>query len=266
MIKKTLFIIFAALTINACDQTEKESHWYDVMPRASWSSFELVDTNQDWFEVYKLSDNTYAIYEPNQWQEAISYLLIGSERAMLVDSLQGISDLKFVVDQLTDLPIILMNTHSHYDHVGSNYQFDTIYGLNTPYTMNNTKGHGNAEVGQNVTPETIWKNLPKNFSFENYESKAYEIDKFIADHEIIDLGNREIEVVFAPGHSPDSVILIDKKNRMMMTHMQECNPAMARKDRKIILVKKLKTQKTKTKKLKDPKKDQKDPKKETICR
>lgn len=217
MINKKLFIIFAALIIGSCDQAPQESHWYDVMPRQSWSAFEMIDTGQDWFEVYKLTDNTYAIYEPNQWQEAISYLLIGSERAMLVDTLQGISDLKYVVDQLTDLPIVVINTHSHYDHVSSNHQFDTVYGLNTPYTVNNANGHSNAEIGASVTPETIWKNLPKNFAFEFYESKAYEIDKFVVDGEIIDLGNREIEVTFIPGHSPDSVILVDKKNRMMMT-------------------------------------------------
>lgn len=86
-----------------------------------------------------------------------------------------------------------------------------------PYTANNARGHPNAEISASMTPDTIWKNLPDNFSFEFYESKGYEIDKFVADGDIIDLGGREIEVAFIPGHSPDSVILVDKKNRMMMT-------------------------------------------------
>lgn len=214
---KFIFTIFAAVLLTACDQTPEEQNWYDALPRESWSKFEKIDTNQDWFEVYKLSDNTYAIYEPNQWQEAISYLLLGSEKAMLVDTLQGIGDLKAVVDQLTSLPIIVMNTHSHYDHVSSNHQFETIYGLQMPYTATNAKGHDNAQMRGSMTPETIWKNLPEDFSFDTYESKAYEIDKFVKDKEIIDLGGREIEVAFIPGHSPDSVILVDKKNRMMMT-------------------------------------------------
>lgn len=218
--KYKLIVLLAILFTASCDQSpdgEAEANWYDVMPRASWAEYELIETNQNWFEVYKLSDNTYAIYEPNQWQEAISYLLLGSERAMLIDTLQGIGDLKAVTDQLTELPIIVMNTHSHYDHVSSNYQYDTVYGLNMPYTANNAKGHSNAEIGESITADTIWKNLPDNFSFEFYESKAYEIDKFVADGEIIDLGGREIEVTYIPGHSPDSVILVDKKNRMMIT-------------------------------------------------
>lgn len=220
MIKKFTLAALTILILSACDpapETSETGNWYDVMPRESWSQFEMIDTGQNWFEVYKLTDNTYAIYEPNQWQEAISYLLIGSEKAMLVDTLQGIGDLKAVIDQLTDLPIIVMNTHSHYDHVSSNYQFDTVYGVNMPYTLGNAKGYSNAEIGGNVTPQTIWKNLPSNFSFEFYESKAYEIDKFVSDGEIIDLGGREIQVAYIPGHSPDSVILVDRKNRMMMT-------------------------------------------------
>ena len=217
VINKIFFIILAALFIAACDKAPSESNWYDVMPRKSWGNYEHVDTKQDWYEVYKLNKNTYAIYEPNQWQEAISYLLIGSERAMLVDTLQGISDLKFVVDQLTDLPIIVMNTHSHYDHVGSNYQFDTIYGVQNTYTANNAKGRNNKELRGNVTPDTIWKNLPKTFSFQFYDSKPYKIDKFIKNGDIIDLGNRKIEVTYIPGHSPDSIVLVDKKNRLMLT-------------------------------------------------
>ncbi|MBT5187916.1 MAG: MBL fold metallo-hydrolase, partial [Kordiimonadaceae bacterium] len=203
--------------MTGCDQTPEEENWYDVMPRASWSNFELVDTGQDWFEVYKLTDNTFAIYEPNQWQEAISYLLIGSEKALLVDTLQGIGDLKAVIDQITDLPIIVVNTHSHYDHVSSNYQFDTIYSINTTYTQNNAKGHPHADYVDSMTIDTVWKNLPENFSFEFYESKAYSIDKYLKNGETINIGNREIEVIQIPGHSPDSVMLIDEQNRMMFT-------------------------------------------------
>ena len=101
-------------------------HCYDVLPRASWAKYPQIDTPQNWFEVYQLSENTYAIYEPFQWQEAISYLLIGSEQALLVDTLQGIGDLKAVVNQLTDLPVIVINTHSHFDHISCNYQFETV--------------------------------------------------------------------------------------------------------------------------------------------
>ncbi len=198
-------------------QTQDGSHWYDVMPRASWSKYELIDTKQNWFEVYQLNENTYAIYEPYQWQEAISYLLIGTEKAMLVDTLQGIGDIKSVVDQLTKLPVIVVNTHSHFDHVSGNYQFETVYGLDKPFTLNNAKGHDHSVNAGNMTPDTFWKNVPKTFNADTYENKPYQISKYLQDGEIIDIGDRPIEVVFAPGHSPDSLILVDKNNRFMMT-------------------------------------------------
>ena len=221
MINKFIIAVLSILLISACDNgadtSSEQAHWYDDIPRASWQKFTMIDTGQDWFEVYKLTDNTYAIYEPNQWQEAISYLLIGTEKAMLIDSLQGIGDLKTVIDQLTDLPIIVINTHSHYDHVSGNYQFDTIYGLDEPYTAANALGHGHADYINNMTKDTFLKTPPDIFSFEFYQSKAYQIDKFVKDGDIINLGEREIKLVRTPGHSPDSLILVDKANRMMMT-------------------------------------------------
>ncbi|MFT4924980.1 MAG: glyoxylase-like metal-dependent hydrolase (beta-lactamase superfamily II) [Phenylobacterium sp.] len=222
MIKITSQILCAGLLLTACAQPPQtpdsaQSHWYDVMPRASWSKYPQFDTSQDWFEVYQLSDNTYAIYEPNQWQEAISYLLIGSEKALLVDTLQGIGDLKAVVDQLTNLPVIVINTHSHFDHVSGNFQFETVYGVNQPFALENAKGHPHEYSAEYVTPETFWQNIPKGFSIDAYDNKAYEIDHYVNNGEIIDIGGRPIEVVAVPGHTPDSLILVDRKNRMMIT-------------------------------------------------
>lgn len=212
-----LCIISLVLSCIPLAKAQSDTHWYYVMPRPSWSAFNLIETNQNWFEVYQLTENTYAIYEPNQWQEAISYLLIGTEKAMLVDTLQGIGDLKSVVDQLTNLPVIVINTHSHFDHVSGNYQFDNIYGVNKPFALNNAKGHDHSVNAKSMTLDTFWKNVPKDFSVDTYENKPYTINKYVKDGEIIDIGERPIEVAFIPGHSPDSIILIDKNNRMMMT-------------------------------------------------
>lgn len=220
MLKKIALLLYLICFVSSCIQIPKaqnETHWYDVMPRPSWEKYNLIDTNQNWFEVYQLNANTYAIYEPYQWQEAISYLLVGTEKAMLVDTLQGISDLKSVVAQLTNLPVIVINTHSHFDHVSGNHQFETIYGVNKPFALNNAKGHDHSVNAEYMTADTFWKNVPKGFSVDSYVNKPYKIDNYVRDGEIIDIGDRPIEVVFIPGHSPDSIILIDKKNRMMMT-------------------------------------------------
>jgi glyoxylase-like metal-dependent hydrolase (beta-lactamase superfamily II) len=224
-LKRIGLCFYVMLFLVACAPTSTSStpeaavaeHWYDVMPRASWAKYPQVETSQNWFEVYQLNENTYAIYEPFQWQEAISYLLIGTDKALLVDTLQGIGDLKAVVNQLTNLPVIVINTHSHFDHISGNYQFETVYGFNQPFALSNAKGHTNEVNAQYMTLDTFWKNMPSSFSVDTWHTKAYEIDQFVRDGEVIELGGRPIKVVAIPGHSPDSVILVDKTNRMMLT-------------------------------------------------
>ena len=84
--------------------------------RPIYSSLERVPSADDWFEVYRIRPGLYGIYEPYHFQEAISYLVIGSERALLVDTLMGIGRIGAVVAELTELPLIVINTHTHHDH------------------------------------------------------------------------------------------------------------------------------------------------------
>ncbi len=51
----------------------------------------------------------------------------------------GISDIKSVAGELTKLPVIVLNSHTHDDHVGGNWQFETVYALDTEFTRKNAK-------------------------------------------------------------------------------------------------------------------------------
>ena len=48
------------------------------------------------------------------------YLLIGSEKAMLIDTAYGDGDLRAFVETITDKPVMVCNTHGHFDHTGGN--------------------------------------------------------------------------------------------------------------------------------------------------
>jgi len=56
-----------------------------------------------------------------------SYLLAGTERAVLIDSGMGFLNLKPITDELTVLSVSVVNTHGHLDHIGSNPQYDVAY-------------------------------------------------------------------------------------------------------------------------------------------
>ncbi|MBN1624717.1 MAG: MBL fold metallo-hydrolase, partial [Clostridia bacterium] len=64
--------------------------WYKVLPRPEYKNYIHVMTHEGWYEVYDLETDTYAIYEPGHFQEVISYLILGSEKALLLDTGMGI--------------------------------------------------------------------------------------------------------------------------------------------------------------------------------
>jgi glyoxylase-like metal-dependent hydrolase (beta-lactamase superfamily II) len=54
-------------------------------------------------------------------------LVLGREKALLFDTMTGLGDLKAQVRELTDLPLTVVNSHGHFDHVGGNWQFECVY-------------------------------------------------------------------------------------------------------------------------------------------
>ena len=81
--------------------------WWDELPRPQWAEFEKINTNQAWFDVYRIRDHIYALHEPGQFEEVISFLIVGDDRALLFDTGLGIGDIKAVVAALTDKPLLV---------------------------------------------------------------------------------------------------------------------------------------------------------------
>src|SRR5205807_9970929 len=105
--------------------------WRHSHARSEYKTLQRVPVSDPWFEVYKPAPGVFAIYEPHQAEETIGYLIVGEQRALLFDTGMGISDVKKVVEELTKLPVIVLNSHTHDDHVGGNWEFDRVYGMDT---------------------------------------------------------------------------------------------------------------------------------------
>ena len=190
--------------------------WCRALPRPEYKNLERVPVSDPWFEVYKPAPGVFAIYEPHQAEETIGYLIVGNKRALLFDTGMGISDLKKVTGELTTLPIIVLNSHTHDDHVGGNWQFDTVYGMDTEFTRNNAKG-SREDAQAEITPDQICGSLPKGFDAKTYSTRPWKISSYIHDGEKIDLGGRTIEVIATPGHTPDAISLLDRSNGLLFT-------------------------------------------------
>jgi glyoxylase-like metal-dependent hydrolase (beta-lactamase superfamily II) len=91
------------------------SKWWEILPRKIYKTLMKVKTRQPWFDVYKIHEWLFAIYEGGQFDEPLMYLVIGSEKAVVIDGGNGIGDLAELVEELTDKPYFLLLTHTHND-------------------------------------------------------------------------------------------------------------------------------------------------------
>ncbi len=155
----------------------------------------------NWFSVEEIDHNTYAISEYKHWEETHCYLICGTQRALLIDTGLGISDIRTVVERLTDLPILVVTTHVHWDHIGGHSLFENIAVYEKEVSWLAEKFPLPIQVVKhNLTCRDC--EFPDSFCLEEYQIFQGMPQKIIYDGECIDLGNRKVEVIHTPGHSP----------------------------------------------------------------
>jgi glyoxylase-like metal-dependent hydrolase (beta-lactamase superfamily II) len=211
-------LLFSALFLAAAPLAQEPipADWCRALPRPEYKTLERIPISDPWFEVYKPAPAVFAIYEPHQAEETIGYLIVGEKRALLFDTGMGISSIKKVVAELTKLQIVVLNSHTHDDHVGGNWQFATVYGMDTDFTRKNAQG-SREDAQAEITPDQICGTLPKGFDANAYATRPWKIFAYMHDGDKFDLGGRTIEVIATPGHTPDAISLIDRANGLLFT-------------------------------------------------
>jgi glyoxylase-like metal-dependent hydrolase (beta-lactamase superfamily II) len=121
------------------------------------------------------------------------------------------------VARLTSVPVTVINSHTHFDHVGGNADFQEIWNRDLPYTLQNMRGESNVYSRDALAPERLCGALPPGMSSKSYLIRTWKSTHTLQNGELVDLGGRELEVIFAPGHTPDSLVLLDRKNGLLFT-------------------------------------------------
>jgi glyoxylase-like metal-dependent hydrolase (beta-lactamase superfamily II) len=142
-------------------------------------------------------------------------LIIGSQRAALIDTGLGLADLRKFVAQFTALPVIVLSTHGHLDHVGANQLFDMSYiGKEDEATMLSSTRAGRLKSYSEF--------MAGNTAMIDFATKSMVDDQpfkygFVKDGDKIDLGGIEVEVIGFPGHTPGSVAYVERQHQVAFT-------------------------------------------------
>ena len=153
----------------------------------------------DYYVVADLGKNTFAIGEPRYGQCNFSYLIIGSTRALLFDTGPGVRNIAPIVRQLTSLPVEALPSHLHFDHTGNLARFADVALPDLP-ALRGQVHDGRFAFG-----------LYQYLGFvEGFKRPQFHVSEWIAPGSKIDLGDRNLTIESLPGHTPDSVVLLDE--------------------------------------------------------
>lgn len=167
-----------------------------------------------WFTIESISADTYVISEYAHWEQTHCYLLCGETRAVLIDTGLGVENIKAVVDQLTDLPILVLTTHVHWDHIGSHRSFSEI----AVHEAERDWLEKQFPLPLSIVKQNLLRQpciFPKAFDVERYRLFQGTPQIILHDKDTIDLGNRQLQVVYTPGHSPGHCCFYEPQRRTL---------------------------------------------------
>ncbi len=154
----------------------------------------------------KIAKDTYKIDESGVVN---CYLLVGEERALLIDTGCGAGNLKEAVSKLTQKPLFVAVTHRHPDHAGGAWQFGTYY------VHKDDKKTIYGIMSLPLVSRRMLKIMGAAVDRKLRRKRCRIVT--IDDGHKFDLGDRIVVVKSVPGHTKGSVIFLDEKEKLMFT-------------------------------------------------
>jgi glyoxylase-like metal-dependent hydrolase (beta-lactamase superfamily II) len=172
----------------------------------------------DWFKLNEVGPDIFRITEPGYREDYLCniHLVKGSERDMLIDTGLGVADLKAFLSTLSPEPLLVCSL-AHYDHIGSNWQFAERVGHRAEADIFSAPTRQNTYADPVLQTEDFHVLPWRDFNANQWEPKAAPLTGFVEDGDLIDLGNRQFEVLHTPGHSWGSICLWEAATNIMFS-------------------------------------------------
>ncbi|MBU5676936.1 MBL fold metallo-hydrolase [Alkaliphilus sp. MSJ-5] len=166
----------------------------------------------NWFDINKIDYKTYVISENKHYEKTNIYFLIGKNFNVCIDSGMGLHKIGHVLDKIDNKERRVITTHSHWDHIGNHDEFDEVYFHKNAKDLLKTGELTTLEViRQEIVKDIDKKYIPKEFEIDTYKPYDGRNGLVVEDGDIIDQGDRQLEIIHTPGHTIDSISIFEKE-------------------------------------------------------
>ncbi|GAB3031544.1 MBL fold metallo-hydrolase [Natronobiforma cellulositropha] len=177
-----------------------------------------MNATTDWFSVTDLGGGWYRVSEAEGHFPCHSYVLEDGDEALVVDTGLGVDDLRGVVEDLVGTDVRVLLTHAHWDHIGAAHQFDDVLideRERTPDGRVSIDGLTDESVERPAQFVAGWleagNEFPESFDPDSYEIRPVADVEVVTPGETLRIGERELELVATPGHSPGQLAVLDRE-------------------------------------------------------
>lgn len=149
----------------------------------------------------------------------LCYLIKGEKEAVLIDALEGAGSLKSFVEELTDLPVRLVLTHGHLDHIGAAFEYRCCMIHPDDMDLFYDERHASREsrLAFAKVPSPLAAHQLTSLSIEDVTEACEVRMSPLYDGDIIDAGGIELEVIGVPGHTYGTLVFLDRKDRLLFS-------------------------------------------------
>ncbi|WP_017658822.1 MBL fold metallo-hydrolase [Baaleninema simplex] len=177
---------------------------------------------KQWFVTRTIHDGLYCITEDFywEWNRANIWLIKGQTQDLLIDTGLGVASLRHHIAELTDKPLLAIATHVHFDHAGGIHEFDrrAIHACEAEALQQGDNHAALCDRDSGWVQEEHFAELPyPGFTVTEYKLNAAEPTQILHDGDVLDLGDRALEVLHLPGHSPGAIALYDSQKRELFS-------------------------------------------------